>query len=111
MKKGAILVPTIRKSTYVNYYISDEVPEAWNHIIDTFMTMVQWNCEFNNGPEIENVAFTMKRGLLHITYAGGDSSTDLMAHFSREMSSNVCAECGVPATRHVFGSPRCDECD
>lgn len=95
----------------MNYYVSDEVPSAWDHIIDSFVTTTEYAVEFNNAVPIDNVEFRVKRGLLSVTYTGGDKTTDAFAIFAREISSGVCAECALPSTRLVFGSPRCDNCD
>jgi len=35
------------------YSISEEVPLSWNHIISTFITMVEYDIEFNRGIPID----------------------------------------------------------
>lgn len=95
----------------MNYLIEDEVPEYWESIFDSFITMVQWEEEFNNGPSVDCVEARVHKGLLHIIYEGGDRTTDALARFAREHSSKVCFACGAPASRVVFQYPKCDECD
>ncbi len=94
----------------MTYSISDDVPEHWNSIIDTFITAVEYSTAFNRMPEVENLEFSVNRGLLAVRYSGGDEVTDGFALFAREMSGTICGECGDPSTRKVFGSPRCSVC-
>ena len=94
----------------MNYYVSDEVPAAWDHIISAFITMAEYDVEFNKGIPIDDVEFRVKRGLLAITYSGGSKVTDAFAMFAKEMSGSICSECSLPSTRLVFGSPKCDNC-
>lgn len=93
------------------YSISEDVPAAWDHIIDTFITAVEYDVEFNNGIPIDNLSISVRHGLLFITYSGGDKITDAFAFFAKEMSGSICTECALPATRVVFKSPKCDDCD
>jgi hypothetical protein len=95
----------------MNYYISEEVPEVWDNIVSAFITMVEYDVEFNKGVPIEKLEFRVKRGLLAVTYNGGSKITDAFAMFAKEMSSGICGECGLPATRAVYQNPRCDQCD
>lgn len=95
----------------MNYYVSDEVPAAWDHIISAFITMAEYDVEFNNGIPIEELEFRVKRGHLAVTYKGGSKITDAFAMFAKEMSAGICTECALPSTRLVFGSPKCDNCD
>jgi hypothetical protein len=92
------------------YSISEEVPLSWNHIISTFITMVEYDIEFNRGIPIDDLKFDLKRGLLSVNYSGGSKITDAFAMFAREMSGSICSECGLPSTRAIFGSPKCDDC-
>lgn len=94
----------------MNYYISDEVPTSWDHIVSAFITMVEYDIEFNNGIPIENLEFRVKRGTLAITYGGGSRITDAFAMFAKEMSAGICTECALPSTLSLFGSPKCDNC-
>lgn len=94
----------------MNYCVSEEVPAAWDHIISAFITMAEYNVEFNKGVPAEDVRVDIKRGLLSITYSGGDKTTDAFALFAKEMSASICSECSLPSTRKVFGSPKCDDC-
>jgi hypothetical protein len=95
----------------MNCSISDEVPTGWDDIIDCFLTMAEWESEFNQGSPVENVTFQVHKGLLKIDYSGGNHITDAYARFAREMSAKICYTCGVPATRVVFQYPKCDECE
>lgn len=95
----------------MNYYISDDVPEAWINIIDTFITVAEYSAEFNGGEPIDNLRAKVRYGKLYITYSGGDRVTDAFAFFAKEMSSATCSECGMPSKRLVFGSPKCNDCD
>lgn len=95
----------------MQYLISDVVPSSWDSILESFMTMAEYDVEFHKGIPIDNLAFDVKRGLLQITYSGGSKITDAFAMFAREMSGKICAECGAPSSRAVFESPRCDNCD
>jgi len=95
----------------MNYYVSEDVPSSWDHIISAFITMVEYDVEFNKGIPIDNLQFETKRGLLAITYSGGSKITDAFAMFAKEMSAGTCSECALPSTRLVFGSPKCDNCD
>ena len=95
----------------MNYLITDEVPEYWESLLDSFITMVQWEEEFNNGPPVDCVEARVHRGLLHLIYEGGDHITDALARFAREHSSKVCFSCGAPASRFVFQYPKCENCD
>jgi hypothetical protein len=92
------------------YYVSEEVPLSWNHIISAFLTMVEYDIEFLNGIPVENLEFRLKRGHLAITYSGGSKTTDAFAMFAKEMSAGICTNCALPSTRAVFGSPKCDNC-
>ena len=94
----------------MQYYVSEEVPPSWDHIISAFITMAEYDVEFNQGVPIENVEFRVKRGLLAIIYSGGSRITDAFAAFAKEMSSAICSECALPSTRTIFGSPKCDNC-
>ena len=92
------------------YSISEEVPAAWDHIIAAFITMAEYDVEFNNGIPIDEVEFRVKRGHLAVTYKGGSKITDAFAMFAKEMSAGICTECALPSTRSQFGSPKCDNC-
>lgn len=94
----------------MNCFVSEEVPAAWDHIISTFTTMVEYDVEFNNGIPIDEVEFRVKRGLLAITYLGGSKITDAFSIFAKEMSAATCSECSLPSTRRLFDSPKCDDC-
>lgn len=94
----------------MQYYVSEEVPPSWDHIVSAFITMVEHDVEFNHGVPIENLQFNVKRGLLAITYSGGSKITDAFAGFAKEMSAATCSDCALPSTRAIFGSPKCDNC-
>jgi hypothetical protein len=91
-------------------YVSEEVPSAWDHIISAFISAVNHDVEFNNGVPIDEVEFRVRHGLLYITYRGGDRITDAFAAFAKQMSYQTCSGCGIPATRVLFESPKCDDC-
>lgn len=93
------------------YSVSDDTPESWMGIIDSFMVAVDHDVEFNKGVPIDNISCFVKHGQLMINYSGGNKITDAFASFAREMSSHTCTECGKPATRLIFKFPICDECD
>lgn len=95
----------------MNYLITDEVPEYWEPLLDSFITMVQWEEEFNQGPKVDCLDASVHKGLLRLIYEGGDATTDALARFAREHSGKICFSCGAPATRVVFQYPKCDECD
>jgi hypothetical protein len=95
----------------MNYYISDEVPEHWNGIIDSFITMAAWENEFNGSEAVDEVEFRVHKGLLQVAYFGGNYAVDAHSRFAREMSAKICFTCGVPATRVVFQYPKCENCD
>lgn len=95
----------------MNYLISEEVPSGWESIIDSFVTMAEWEVEFNKGTPIDCVEFRVHKGLLSITYQDGDKTTDAYARFAREHSTKICYSCGAPSSRVVFQYPKCDECD
>lgn len=92
------------------YSVSEEVPQAWDHIIAAFIAVAEYDVEFNKGIPIEDLQFTVKRGHLAVTYKGGSKITDAFAMFAKEMSAGICSECSLPSTRLVFGSPKCDDC-
>lgn len=94
----------------MNYSVSEEVPQAWDHIISAFANMVDHDVEFNRGEPIYNVQCFVRHELLAITYSGGSVITDAFAAFAKEMSANTCSECSSPATIRLFGSPKCDDC-
>ena len=94
----------------MNYSVAEEVPPAWDHIIHTFITMVEHNVEFNSGVPIENMQCSVRHGLLSITYGGGDRIADAYSMFAKEMSAAICSECALPSTRLIFESPKCDDC-
>ena len=94
----------------MNYSISEEVPSAWDHIISAFITMAEYDVEFNRGAPIDNMQCSVRHGRLAITYSGGDRVTDAFAMFAKEMSANTCTECALPSTRFIFESPKCDDC-
>ena len=93
------------------YSVSDDVPEYWIPIVDTFITVVEHDVEFNKGVPIDSVNCFIRHGQLMITYSGGSKITDAFAAFAAEMSSQICYECGQPATRFKFELPKCDSCD
>lgn len=93
------------------YLIHEDVPSAWDHIVAAFITMAEYDVEFNNGIPIDNLEFSLKRGHLAVTYSGGSKITDAFAMFAKEMSAGICADCALPSTRAVFGLPKCDDCD
>lgn len=95
----------------MNYLISDEIPSGWESIIDSFVTMAEWEVEFNKGRPIKDLTARVHKGLLQINYGGGSEITDAHARFAREHSSKVCYSCGSLSTRVVFQYPKCDECD
>jgi len=92
------------------YSISEEVPSSWNSIIETFLTMSEYSIEFHQSPDVYDVNVFVRNGLLFIDYKGGDYRIDCYALFAKEMSSKICIECGDPATRRIFKSPKCDNC-
>jgi hypothetical protein len=94
----------------MNYSVSDEVPQAWDHIVSAFVTTVTHDIEFNGGVPIDDIHFSVRHGLLYIAYYGGDRITDAFAAFAKQMSYQTCSGCGIPATRIVFESPKCDDC-
>lgn len=94
----------------MNYSISDEVPQSWDHIVTTFVNAAQFHGEFNRGTPMESLNFGVKRGLLDVTYTGGDKTIDAFAFFAREMSGAICYDCNALATRSVFTYPKCDDC-
>jgi hypothetical protein len=94
----------------LNHSVSDEVPEGWNHIIDSFLTVVDHDVRLNNGAPIHDVTFRVRHNTLSVVYSGGDRNTDHYALFAQVMSTNTCTGCGLPATRRVFESPKCDDC-
>jgi hypothetical protein len=106
----SILQPQTERSTSVNYYVSEEVPSAWDHILSAFITVAKYDIEFNKGVPIEDLRFEVKHGLLLITYKGGSKITDAFAAFAKEISSATCSECALPSTRKIFESPKCDNC-
>lgn len=93
------------------YSIDEEVPEYWNFIIDGFVKSVEHYEQYNKMPEVYNLQFDVKRGLLDIQYSGGDKITDALAFMSRRLSESVCFECGSPSQRVFAGKPLCGECD
>lgn len=95
----------------MNYLIDDDVPRAWDHIIQSFVAAVDYNVQFNKMVPIYDVEFKLIRGKLKVLYHGGDKVTDGMAHLVRIISSTVCFDCGVPSTRKAFGIPKCQICD
>lgn len=95
----------------MNYYIADEVPEHWEHLFDAFITMSEWEIEFNKGEKIDCVEAQVHKGLLAIYYSGGNAINDAYARILREVSSKICYSCGAPATRIVFQYPKCENCD
>jgi len=94
----------------MNYSVSEEVPLAWDHIIDAFRAMVEYDVEFNNGTAIEDVQCSVRHGTLAIIYKGGSKTTDAFSMFAKEMSANICSGCSMPSTRRIFESPKCDDC-
>lgn len=94
----------------MNYSVSEEVPAAWDHIISAFITMAEYDVEFNSGVSIDNVNCSVRHGILAITYSGGSKITDAFAMFAKEMSAGICSECALPSTRRIFESPKCDNC-
>lgn len=94
----------------MNYLVSDELPTAWDHIVVSFTNSVAKDIEYNNGVSLDNIEIGVRHGLLSITYSGGDRITDAFAAFAKEMSANTCSGCGLPSTRSIFKSPKCDDC-
>jgi hypothetical protein len=94
----------------MNYSVSEEVPAAWDHIISAFITMAEYEAEFNNGTPIDDLSVTVRHGLLSLAYSSGDRITDAFAAFAKEMSAAICSDCSLPSTRVVFESPKCDDC-
>lgn len=102
--------PQKTKRSTLQISVSDELPKAWDHIISAFCTMVEYDVEFNKGIPIADVECRLKRNYLSITYSGGSKVTDAFAMFAREMSAATCSDCGLPSTRKIFDSPKCDNC-
>lgn len=94
----------------MNYSVEDEVPEGWNHIIDAFLTVVDHDARLNNGVPIYDITFRVRHNTLSVAYSGGDRITDHYALFAQVMSTKTCTGCGLPSTRKVFESPKCDDC-
>ena len=105
-----ILLRKIGIGISMNYLVHNEIPQAWDHIVSAFVTTVTHDVEFNRGVPIDEVEFSVRHGLLYITYLGGDRITDAFAAFAKQMSYQTCSGCGIPATRIVFESPKCDDC-
>lgn len=94
----------------MNHYVNDEVPEGWNHIIESFLTVVDHDVRLSQGVPIDEVEFMVRHNALSIAYSGGNKTTDAYAMFAQIMSTNTCTDCGTPATRRIFESPKCDNC-
>lgn len=92
------------------YTIEEDVPEYWDFIIDSFLSCVQYAVELQQMPEVTNIRFYTKRGLLGIEYEGGNLITDGFTALSKTLSSKICSSCGAHSVRSVFGNPRCDDC-
>ena len=91
-------------------YLVKEISDSWQPIIDSFMYCVAEDILRNGMPEVTNIEFTVHYGLLRILYTGGDSRTDAYANLARTVSGKYCYDCGIVATRHAFGVPKCNDC-
>lgn len=93
-----------------DFTITEEVPEGWIPIIEAFNYCVINDILKNGMPDVYNVVFSIKYGLLQVTYQGGNTATDNYAAFARSVSAKYCQECGSIATRDTFGVPKCNDC-
>lgn len=91
-------------------YTLDDVPESWLSIVEAFNYRVVHDIVNNGMPDVYNVVFSVRYGLLQVTYQGGNAITDAYAAFARSMSGKYCKECGALATRDTFGEPKCNDC-
>jgi hypothetical protein len=89
------------------YSKDDDIPESWDFIIDIFLDLVR---KSTNEPDIYDVNFRLHRGLLKCEYNGGSKVIDAYALMAREISSNICKECGQTTSERVFGVPLCSDC-
>lgn len=94
----------------MNYSISNDVPVGWNNIISAFMESVKHSNWYGHTNTIDKLEFGYKHGYLQVGYTGGDSIIDGYALFARIIATKTCTDCGLPATREVFHSPKCDNC-
>lgn len=88
----------------------EDLPEAWQSIVESFSYCVAEDIMRNSMPEVTDVEYIIHYGLLKVLFKGGDIRTDSYATIARAMSGKFCFECSTIATRHVFGVPKCDEC-
>lgn len=93
-----------------SYAVSEEVPNGWNHIISSFIQSADHSQKFGHTPEIYEVEFLQKHANLVINYKGGSEVTDAFALFARTLASKTCTDCGLPSSRLLFGTPKCDNC-
>ena len=93
----------------MNYLVRDEVPEAWEHIIEAFITSVEYGMEFNRMPDVYNVEFNLRNNHLFISYCGGNHVTDGMAILAQNLSASTCATCGARSFTNI-PLPICSEC-
>lgn len=94
----------------MDYRVDDSVSEHWDFIISSFVTSILAYTEFHKMPEVYDLEFNSKRGLLDIRYKGGDKITDALAYMARNTSGSICDGCGALATGFHFGRPKCGDC-
>lgn len=98
----------------MNYSIDDSVPEYWDFIIDTFIERIKFDMNMNGMQDVYDISFSIRNGMLDVSYKGGNKSTDAYALFARSVSEKVCGSCG--ATRDKDASVllksllKCENC-
>lgn len=94
----------------MKFSVDEDVPLAWNHLIETFLDLATELQEEYNEPEIWDIKFFVKRGLLCIDFKGGSKVTDFCAHTLTKASGRMCSECSKATNSQVFGLALCDQC-
>lgn len=98
----------------MNYSIDDSVPEEWDFILETFIDRINYDINVNGMPEVYDIRFSIRHGMLDVSYKGGNKSTDAYALFARSVSERICGSCG--ATRDKDASVllksllKCENC-
>ena len=98
----------------MNYSMDDFFPEEWEFIVECFMDRIHYDMDYNNMPEVYDIRFSERNGVLDISYKGGNKSTDAYALFARSVSERVCGSCGATRDKDasvlLISLMKCENC-
>ena len=72
-----------------------DVNDGWLPIVDTALSLIKWDIEHNNMPEVELHQIKEKYGALEIYFSGGNEKTEGIMAMASSMSMHTCDTCGT----------------